>query len=150
MEIPSSSTSAISSFAAGISSLDSRQNVSSHIAAADDYDIAGEPHGIVLINAAQEVDSCDHALSGFAGHAGKSASLKADRDVESLEAAGAELVDRNVPSDIDAALYFDAHAPDSASTTSFSRRKEGMPFMSIPPGRFSRSKTVTGYSSVRR
>ena len=87
-------------------------HVSSHIAAADDYDIAGEPHGIVLINAAQEVDSCDHALSGFAGHAGKSASLKADRDVESLEAAGAELVDRNVPSDIDAALYFDAHAPD--------------------------------------
>ena len=34
--------------------------------------------------------------------------------------------------------------PISFSSTSFSRRKEGMPFMSMPPGRLSFSNTVTG------
>ena len=105
MEIPSSSTSAISSFAKS-----GAGHVSRHIAAADDNDIAAQAHGIIQVDPAQEVNACDHAFRGFTGHAGKSAALQADRDVESLEAALAKLVYRNVSADIDAALYFDAHA----------------------------------------
>ena len=55
-----------------------------HIAAADHYDIAAKPHGIILIDTAKEIDACYHAFRGFAGHAGKSSALKADGNVEGL------------------------------------------------------------------
>ena len=81
-----------------------------HIAAADHYDIAAKPHGIILIDTAKEIDACYHAFRGFAGHAGKSSALKADGNVEGLETAVTQLLNRYVFADFHAALYFGAHA----------------------------------------
>ena len=79
------------------------------ITAANYDDVAAKLHGRILVHLAQEIDACDDAFRILAGDTCKSAALQADRDIEGLEAAGAEIVERDVFADVDAAFYPGAH-----------------------------------------
>jgi hypothetical protein len=98
------------------------------------------------VHAAEEIDARDDAFGIFVGNAELTAALSADGDIEGFIALFAEIGDRHILADFDAGLELDAHVFDasiSASTTFFSRRKEGMPKVSMPPSFCSFSNTVT-------
>ena len=103
---------------------------------------------MILINTGQEADAGLYALRVLSGNAGLSAALQSDRQVEGLVALSLEILDRDVPPDFHAALELYAHLAKDIDLrlnkiTSFSKRKDGIPFISIPPGRLSFSNTVT-------
>ena len=68
---------------------------------------------MILIDAAEEIDSRFNALGVLAGNARKPAALHAYRNEERLIAPAAELFDGHVLSDLHAEFEFDAHFADN-------------------------------------
>ena len=117
------------------------------IAAAYDRTALADCGLIAEVHLAQELHAAEHALKLLAGDIELCRLLRADGEIEALVALVPKLLDRDVLSDLDTAAELNAHLAEDiylGIEHVFSRRKAGMPSVSMPPGRGYGPNTVTG------